>query len=269
MAAGDAVGHPGDDQLSDASVTLLLRPVVGGRISEEIVAQIIALIRTGQLRPGDRLPPERDLAQHFGVSRVTVRDALRVLEGRGLVEIRMGARGGAFVTVPSTELVSEGLRDLVTMTALSPEDVVEARLIMELGIVDLVLANATDADLAGLRELCATAQEAVERGQYDTELSTEFHARLAAATHNEAVAKLSETFRGPLRLALVRAREGKEEGAQVAHRRSVDDHVAILDALNRRDRAAVRRRLADHLVRATNLQDIAEQLLETPPPDTA
>jgi GntR family transcriptional repressor for pyruvate dehydrogenase complex len=252
-----------DGEMSDSSVTLLLRPVVGGRISEEIVAQVIELIRTGQLHPGDRLPPERDLAQHFGVSRVTVRDALRVLEVRGLVEVRMGARGGAFVTVPSTELVSEGLRELLTMFALSADEVVEARLIMELGIVDLALTHATDADIAGLRALCATSEHAVRRGRYDTELSTEFHARLAAATHNEAVIKLSESFRGPLRLALVRAREGKE----VAHRRSVEDHVAIVEALARRDRTAVRRRLADHLVRATNLQGLAEQLLDAPPLD--
>jgi DNA-binding FadR family transcriptional regulator len=252
-----------DGEGADPSVALLLQPVIGGRISEEIVTQVSELIRTGQLRPGDRLPPERDLAQRFGVSRVTVRDALRVLEVRGLVEIRMGARGGAFVTVPSTELLSEGLRDLLTMFALSAEEVVEARLIMELGIVDLALAHATDADIAGLRELCERSQEAVRRGRYDTELSTEFHARLAAAAHNEAVTKLSESFRGPLRLALVRAREGKE----VAHRRSVDDHVAIVDALGRRDRAAVRRRLADHLVRATDLQDLAEQLVDAPPVD--
>ena len=257
------MNHAGDGRASDASVTLLLRPVVGGRISEEIVAQVIELIRTGRLRPGDRLPPERDLAQHFGVSRVTVRDALRVLEGRGLVEIRMGARGGAFVTVPSTELVSEGLHELLTMFALSAEEVVEARLVMELGIVDLALTHATEADIAGLRELCDASEHAIRSGRYDTELSTQFHARLAAAAHNEAVTKLSESFRGPLRLALVRAREGKE----VAHRRSVEDHVAIVEALARRDRAAVRRRLADHLVRATNLQDLAEQLLDAPPPE--
>jgi len=252
-----------DPEVTDPSVTLLLRPVVGGRISEEIVAQVSGLIRSGRLRPGDRLPPERDLAQHFGVSRVTVRDALRVLEVRGLVEIRMGARGGAFVTVPSTELLSEGLHNLLTMFALSAEEVVEARLIMELGIVDLALTHATDADIAGLRELCDRSKDAVGRGRYDTELSTEFHARLAAAAYNEVVTKLSESFRGPLRLAMVRAREGKE----VAHRRSVEDHVAIVDALARRDRAAVRRRLADHLVRATTLQDLADQLLDVPPFD--
>ena len=63
-----------------------------GRISEIIVDQIRLLMRQGQLKPGDRLPPERDLCERFGVSRVPVRAALRMLESSGLVEIRVGAR---------------------------------------------------------------------------------------------------------------------------------------------------------------------------------
>src|ERR1700731_5409654 len=74
-----------------------------GRISEIIVEQIRLLMRQGQLKPGDRLPPERDLCERFGVSRVTVREALRMLESAGLVEIRVGARAGVFVTVPSSD----------------------------------------------------------------------------------------------------------------------------------------------------------------------
>src|SRR5919198_570539 len=87
----------------------LFNPVSPGRVSVEIVEQVKAAIREGRLAPGDQLPPERDLTQQLGVSRVSVRDALRMLEAHGLVEVRVGARGGAFVTAPAPRLVGEGL----------------------------------------------------------------------------------------------------------------------------------------------------------------
>lgn len=241
-------------------MTEFLNPVISGRISEQIVKQIIGLIQQGRLKPGDRLLSERDLAQRFGVSRVTVRDALRVLEVRGLIEVRSGAAGGAFVTVPSTEVLSERFGDLITMSALSVRDVVEARLVMELGIVDLVLVHVTDEDLAALGTICARSGELLRRGAYDTRLSNDFHYRLAMAAHNQAVNKISESFRGPLRMASVRAREGGD----VAHVRSVEDHTAILDALERRDRVAVRHHLAHHLARGTDLVSLADMLAGQP-----
>lgn len=72
----------------------LFRPVSVGRASEDVVRQIKGAIHAGKLRPGDGLPSERELSERLGVSRVTIRDALRTLEATGLVEIRVGARGG-------------------------------------------------------------------------------------------------------------------------------------------------------------------------------
>ena len=115
---------------SPAEPNLFSRVSVG-RISEIIVEQIRLLMRQGQLKPGDRLPPERDLCERFGVSRVTVREALRTLESSGLVEIRVGARGGAFVTVPSSDRVGVGLADLLTLSVISAADVTEVRMILE------------------------------------------------------------------------------------------------------------------------------------------
>ncbi|MPZ87193.1 MAG: GntR family transcriptional regulator [Nitriliruptorales bacterium] len=241
-------------------MTEFLSPVMSGRISEQIVGQIIRLIQQGRLKPGDRLLSERDLAQRFGVSRVTVRDALRVLEVRGLIEIRTGAAGGAFVTAPSTEVLSERFGDLIAMSTLSVHDVVEARLVMELGIVDLVLVHATDHDLAALADICDRSRHLVRRGAYDTQLSNDFHYGLAMAAHNQAVSKISESFRGPLRMASVRARE--TGGA--AHVRSVDDHMAIVEDLKRRDRTAVRHHLAHHLARGTDLVGFAVVLAGGP-----
>src|SRR3954454_1177452 len=83
----------------------LFAPITVARASSSIADQIRAAIVGGRLNQGERLPPERELAEQFGVSRVTVRDALRALEAMGLIEVRVGARGGAYVTVPTGSIV--------------------------------------------------------------------------------------------------------------------------------------------------------------------
>src|SRR5262245_7819270 len=72
-----------------------------GRVSEEVVKQVQEAIFSGELKPGDRLPPERELAEQFGLSRMSVRDALRTLESSGLVKIKVGSSGGAFIREPN------------------------------------------------------------------------------------------------------------------------------------------------------------------------
>ena len=99
----------------------MFSPVNTGRISNEIVGQVKAAIRDGKLAPGDQLPPERDLVAQLGVSRVTIRDALRTLEAHGLIEVRVGARGGAFVTVPARGHVSEGIADMLMLASVTPQ----------------------------------------------------------------------------------------------------------------------------------------------------
>src|SRR5262249_13744699 len=96
-------------------------------MSEAIVDQIRGLIRDEKLRPGDRLPSERELGERMRVSRVTVREALRVLEASGLVEIRVGAKGGSFVTSPSSQKIGTGLADLINLSPLTASEVTEAR----------------------------------------------------------------------------------------------------------------------------------------------
>src|SRR5436305_5824307 len=129
----------------------IFAPVAVARASSAIAEQIRTAIVTGRLKAGDRLSPERELAEQFGVSRVTVRDALRTLEAMGLIEVKVGARGGAFVTAPTGSKVAETMSDMMMMSATTPEDIVEARLVVELGTVTLACARATEEDLAGLR----------------------------------------------------------------------------------------------------------------------
>ncbi|HLI37568.1 MAG TPA: FadR/GntR family transcriptional regulator [Streptosporangiaceae bacterium] len=219
-----------------------------GRISEIIVEQIRLLIRQGQLKPGDRLPPERDLCERFGVSRVTVREALRMLESSGLVEIRVGARGGAFVTAPTSDRVGEGLADLLSMAVVSAADITEARMILEIGMVPLVCDRATKEDLADLETLCERARAALRSGEYSMSMSAEFHIRVAQATHNPAVAMLVESIRGSILRSMQQAREAAPEMGHLG----TEEHARFVGAVRRRDPEAATHIMREHLERTAH-----------------
>src|SRR3954451_13636298 len=146
----------------DAVSDSIFAPVSVARASSAIAEQIRAAILTGRLKAGDRLSPERELAEQFGVSRVTVRDALRSLEAMGLIAVKVGARGGAFVTAPTGSKVAQTMSVMMMMSATTPEDIAEARLIVELGTVTLACARASDEDIAQLRELCERGLDALK-----------------------------------------------------------------------------------------------------------
>src|ERR1700760_1338221 len=204
-----------------------------GRISEIIVDQIRLLMRQGQLKPGDRLPPERDLCERFGVSRVTVREALRMLESSGLVEIRVGARGGAFVTAPSSDRVGEGLADLLTLSVISASDVTEVRMILEAGIVPLGRQR---------------SEAALTAGDYSMDMSLEFHIRVAQATHNPAVVMLVESFRGPILMSLQQAHEAAPEMGGLGTR----EHEQFIAAVRRRDAGTASKIMREHRERTAH-----------------
>lgn len=234
----------------------MFAPVAVARASSAIADQIRTAIVTGQLGQGDRLPPERELAEQFGVSRVTVRDGLRALEAMGLIDVRVGARGGAFVTVPSGDVVGQTMSDMMMMQAISPEDIVEARLIVELGTVTIACSRATDEDVALLRDLSDRARDALAAKTYTRELSWDFHALLAAVTHNGAIEGLTQSFRSSLSMHPIRTREGAR-----AFERTVEEHERILTAIERRDGAAARSEMAQHLLRGTGLEKRESDLL--------
>jgi GntR family transcriptional regulator, transcriptional repressor for pyruvate dehydrogenase complex len=216
-----------------------------GRISETIVDQVRQLMRQGQLRPGDRLPAERDLCEQFGVSRVTVREALRMLESSGLVEIRVGARGGAFVTAPSSGRIGDGLADMLSLSVISAANVTEVRLILEVGIVPLLCERATEEDLDDLERMCAVSRDAVAAGDYSMDMSAEFHVRVARATHNPALAMLVESFRGPILMSLEQARATAPEMGNLG----TQEHEKFVAAVRRRDCAEATRIMREHLGR--------------------
>ena len=245
--SGDGT-RAGKKDLSAPAEPDLFNRVSAGRISEIIVERIRLLMRQGQLNPGDRLPPERDLCEQFGVSRVTVREALRRLESSGLVEIRVGARGGAFITAPSSNRVDEGLTDLLTLSVISATDVTEVRMALEVGIVPLVCERATEEDLSDLDRICQRSEEALRDGDYTMDMSLEFHIRVAEATHNPAVSMLVQSFRGSIFMSLQEAKNAAPEMGHLGTR----EHERFIEAVRRRDPEAASRIMAEHLTRTAH-----------------
>lgn len=244
-----------DNESNNAS---LFRPIQVGRASGDVVRQIKEAIHAGKLRPGDGLPSERELTKQLGVSRVTVRDALRTLEAVGLVEIRVGAHGGAFVTAPEPEYVREGLANMLLLSSSSPEDITEARLIFEVGAIPLICKRRTGEDLEALEDICARSESALNSGEHDVRLSTEFHLRLASCAHNTAIELIVDSFQGPLLMSLARAKDvAPRMGEQGAR-----EHRELVEAVRKRNAGEARRIMQRHLGRtAARLQtreDVAD-----------
>lgn len=222
----------------------MFSPVSVDRVSQVIVDQIKLLIRDGRLQPGDRLPSERELCQRFGVSRVTVREALRVLEASGLLTIRVGAHGGAFLTSPTTERLSEGLADLISVSSLTAANVTEARIIIELGILPLAVERATDDDIAALFAMVDEAKSALDAGTYTIDMSAAFHIRVAQCTHNPAIAMLVQSFHGPLLMSLAESHQNAPMDD-----RGVNEHRRLAQAIKNRDLDTARKIATTHLDR--------------------
>ncbi|NDZ18912.1 GntR family transcriptional regulator [Variovorax sp. WS11] len=161
-------------------------PISPQRAFEGIAAQIRALIVEGKLKPGDRLPAERDLSARFNVGRGTLREAFRALELAGMIELRKGAAGGAFVRSGGSEVIAKGLIDLYFLGAIDPRHLTEARI----GISEIVVRSAcdrmTEDDLQALEDNVARAAKADAAGDFDerTRVHQEFHMLLARSTRN-------------------------------------------------------------------------------------
>jgi DNA-binding FadR family transcriptional regulator len=230
--------------MSENNVVQLFRTVRVSRASEDIVQQIRSNIFAGKLAPGDRLPSEKELAEQFGLSRVTVRDALRVLESQGLITIKVGAGGGAFVANPSARPVSAMLTDMLRLQGLSTKELVEARLIIETSIVTLAAERATAEDLDAMQQAIAAARAGRATGDPNfTRHSVDFHAALARAAKNQVLLFTVNSLRTPFYDTLEKLLP--DDGMA---QRAIEDHQKLLDAVVAHDAAQAAQVMREHLM---------------------
>jgi GntR family transcriptional repressor for pyruvate dehydrogenase complex len=161
-------------------------PVKARRIFEEVVGQIREQIVTGQLKPGDKLPPERDLAEQFDVSRTAVREALRVLEIAGTIQLRKGVRGGAFIAAADPSVIADSLQDMLHLGRITAAQLTESRIWIETMITRIVCETGTEEDFAALEANVDEVERLMQEGRdrERVEANIEFHNVLARATRN-------------------------------------------------------------------------------------
>jgi len=171
-------------------------PVQTRRAFEAVADQIRGQLQSGALQPGDRLPPERELAEQFSLSRNTVREALRSLEMAGVLEFRKGATGGAFVREGQGDAVIAGFADLFRLGAIRPADLTEARLIVSVAATRLACQRGTEEDFEALRENFRRSELAVAEGnvQERVRINLDFHRLLARTARNPVLVILTDAL---------------------------------------------------------------------------
>jgi GntR family transcriptional repressor for pyruvate dehydrogenase complex len=226
-------GEPGKPDMA-------IEPVKSTRIYEEIVRQIKQMISEGRLTSGDQLPPERDLAEKFVVSRTSVREALRALESLGLVEIRPGE--GTFVREISVEALIEPLALVMASQREAIGELFEARRLIEPAIAALAAQRATPDDLQDMERILEEQAREIAAGRTGLGQDVQFHAAIASATRNQAITRVVHAIMDLLA-------QSREESLNTPGRpqRSHQDHRRVLQAIRRGDEAGAAEAMRDHV----------------------
>ena len=199
------------------------------RLSDRVAELLRASILERQLRPGDRLPTERELGDQFGVSRTVVREAVRTLVAKGLVEVRSGS--GVYVASVDEAAVRESMNMFLHGVGVpSYEQIHEVRRVLEVEIAALAADRATEADIEALQRACADMEASVGDVDAASAADVEFHVVLARATHNQLFTAMIDSI-GDILLEIRKATLGIRGRA----RKGVQFHQAILDRVAAHD----------------------------------
>jgi GntR family transcriptional regulator, transcriptional repressor for pyruvate dehydrogenase complex len=210
------------------------------QLPERIASRLLSLISERQLRPGDRLPAERELAAAMQVSRPSLREALRALAMVNIVEIRQGS--GTYISSLKPELLVEHLDFVFALDDSTFTELLEARQMLEPSIAAAAAERAAEEDLARLRACIERAAAAVDDPDAFLEADLELHAAITAAAHNQIMGRFMASL---TRLGMASRR--RTVALPGVRARSLHDHRALVDALLRRDAAAAAAIMQEHL----------------------
>ncbi len=224
-----------------------LRPVKTQRASEVIYGQIREMITNGELNPGDRLPSERELMGRLQRSRPVIREALRMLEQAGFIQIIAGANG-AVVQELSTQSVEQPLESMIQINKISLEELSEYRSFTDGEIAVLAAQRRTAEDLVLLAETLEKAEEVIENYTEFIKFDTKFHGLLAKAAKNEVAYIMTRvSSRVIIRFMERKMQDLDPESRLNMCRRILKMHQEILEAIRKKNTRIARKSMISHI----------------------
>ncbi len=214
-----------------------------GRVSAAIARRIQKAISEGRLVSGEKLPAERDLAKRLDVSRVSVREAYRSLEELGLLQVKRGAEGGAFISDVDHEPVSRSLSLMLRLGRTSHEELTEARLLLEPPVARLAARRANREDLRRLGELVKKQEQAIKGNGNPRRYDLQFHRLIAECSKNLPLIIVMNSVADLELEAISRIDISRE-----VKKHTIDFHRRIVDAIRRRDGDAAYEIMLRHIL---------------------
>jgi GntR family transcriptional repressor for pyruvate dehydrogenase complex len=243
-----------DDQIVDnsASIEPLEREP---RLYERLVDKILDLISSGKWKPGYRLPPERELSEAFGVSRTVVREAIKALEARGVVESTTG--GGVSVQLADYNMVSRSLQTYMQLSSRVDFEIRlnEVRRVLEVEMVALAASRITPEQRTQLRQICKQMRDRKNTAKQMAELDFRLHVTLAESTQNDLFKVLLAPLISQLREQIILTWEDFPRPVEDVF----DQHEAIVAAVENGDAEVARQAMTKHLIYSRKvLEDISK-----------
>jgi GntR family transcriptional repressor for pyruvate dehydrogenase complex len=215
------------------------------RVHEPVADQIRQAIFRGLIAPGHKLPPEREMAEQFQTSRVALREALRALEKEGLITIKRGAGGGAFVADFDNALnaLADSLSTVVKLGSAKSANLTEVRSILEPEITRLATLRATDEDVKNIEAVVVAQEQELKSGELSRKLDMDFHRCIAEAAHNSVLNIVVNAVNQSIRDSILRSKRTEQMRARV-----VNYHRNILEAVRSGNADLARRIMSEHVV---------------------